>query len=271
MTDLAMRLDAAVSGFAGRVGYALTNLTTGERVLARADDLFPTASVVKLPILTAFHAFVEAGEASWEETREITDADIPGGSGILQHLSFPRAISFRDAAWLMICHSDNLATNLLLKTMTIDGTNDLLRRVIGDNIRVDTYAGFQPDVPVQSMGQATPRALVRYLEDLAADRLPGATHTLDVARMQFYHSMIPRYLPFQAYGHSPVRLANKTGALPGIRADIGLLETRRAQAAMVFMTADSTDTGFTFANEGEECIGTLAKIAYDAWMDGDEQ
>jgi len=266
MIDLAKCLDEAACRFSGRVGYALANLTTGERVLSRADEIFPTASVAKLPVLTAFHAFVDQGKARWDQTVEITSADIPGGSGILQYLSLPRTISFQEAAWLMICVSDNLATNLLLRAMTIEGTNGLIRRTIGEGIIVDALAGYQPGAPVTSMGRATPHALLAHLEGLAEGRLPGAYETLAVARMQSYHNMIPRYLPFNAYGDSALRIANKTGALPGVRGDIGLLESRGITVAMVFMTAEAADTGFTFMNEGEECIGQLARIAFDAWM-----
>lgn len=270
MSDLATRLAERADQFSGRVGYALANLTTGERVLAGADELFPTASVAKMPVLTAFHAFVQQGQVTWDETREITSADIPGGSGVLEHLSFPRSISFRDAAWLMICVSDNLATNVLLRAMTIEGTNALIRSTIGGDIYVDALAGFQPGAPVRSMGRATPRALLGYLEGLAAGRWPGAAETVAVARAQSYHTMIPRYLPYNAYGDSPLRLANKTGALPGVRADVGLLETPRARVAMAVMTADGADRGFAFLNEGEECIGQLAKMVYEAWMEGEQ-
>jgi beta-lactamase class A len=168
----------------------------------------------------------------------------------------------------MICVSDNLATNLLLRAMTIEGTNDLIRRTIGDGISIDGFAGFRPGHAAPSMGRATPRALLAYLRGLAEERPPGAAETVAVARMQSHHSMIPRYLPVNAYGESPVHLANKTGALPGVRADIGLLESRGTTIAMVFMTADGADTGFTFTNEGEECIGQLARTAWEAWMGG---
>lgn len=265
-SDLAVRLERVALRFSGRVGYAVTNLTTGHRIALRADEVFPTASAVKLPILTAFHEFVSRGKASWNQTVEVTSDDIPGGSGILQHLSMPRIISFEDAAWLMICLSDNLATNILLKTMTIEGTNKLIREVVGGDIWVDTLAHFRSDSPSQSMGRATPRALVTYIEALAAGEMPGAMQTLDVARHQFYRNMIPRFMPFNVYGSSEAKIANKTGFLPRVRTDIGLLETAAARVAMVFMTADSSDLGFTSTNEGEVCIGTLARVVYDGWI-----
>jgi len=267
MRDLVGRLAETAAGFSGTVGYALADLTTRECVCANADELFPTASAVKLPILTAFHAFVEQGGASWDDVVDMSSEDIPGGSGVLQHLSMPRSISFRDAAWLMICLSDNLATNLLLRAMTIPRTNELTSALVGADIIVDSYAYYRPDIPVRSMGRATPRAFLRYLEALAGGRLPGAEATLDVARRQFYRNMIPRFMPFNAYGESAVRIANKTGSLPGIRTDIALLEAETKTIAMVFMTAGSADVGFSFGNEGEVCIGTLARSVYDAWVE----
>jgi beta-lactamase class A len=268
MSDLAASLEQVARGFSGRVGYALSNVTTDERVVYGADALFPTASVAKMPLLTAFHAYVEERRLSWDDAVVIDAQDVPGGSGTLQHLSLPRAVSYRDAAWLMICVSDNLATNILLRTMTIDGTNRLIRRLIGDNIFIDAEARYQPEQPVRSMGRASPRALLSYLEGLVAGRLPGAAQTLETARQQLFRNMIPRYLPHQPYGASPVRIANKTGALPGIRADVAVLETQATVAAMVFMTADGADKGFRYENEGEEIIGRLAQLTYAAWMGG---
>jgi beta-lactamase class A len=265
-SDLAAALDAEAHIFPGRVGYAVMNLISGERLLRRADEIFPTASAVKLPVLTAFHAFVAGGGARWDDTVEITERCIPGGSGVLQHLSFPRRISYQDAAWLMICVSDNLATNVLLRAMSIEVTNKLIGEIIGPDITVKKYAGFDPAAPVRSMGQATPRALTQYLERLAAGALPGAAATLAVAEQQSGRHSIPRYLPHDKDVPTALRIANKPGSLPGIRTDIAVVREGPGAVAMSFMTADASDRGSTFENEGEKCIGRLARTVYDAWL-----
>lgn len=267
MNDLAGRLEAEAAGFAGRVGYALANLSTGEQLSRNADDVFPTASAIKLPVLTAFHAFVERGEASWDDLAPIEAGYAPGGSGVLEHLTLPREISYRDAAWLMICVSDNLATNLLLRAMGLDGTNQLIREIIGEGIVVNKFAGFQPGAPVRSMGSATPGALGHYLGELAASRLPGSAATRDVALQQISRGAIPRYLPLDPYSATAsLQVANKGGSLPGIRTDIALLRVGDTRMSMAFMIADATDTTGVFENEAERCIGRMARIAYDAWV-----
>ncbi len=268
MSRLQELLDAEADGFDGRVGYALANLTTGERVTRRDGDAGPTASSIKLPILTAFHAFVGAGDARWDDEVAIATDLSFGGSGILQHLALPR-ITYRDAAWLMICLSDNLATNLLLAAMTVDGANDIIRAVVGDGIRVNNYAGVQTGPPIRSMGTATPAALGHYLGELAALRLPGAEETIAVARQQQGGATISRYLPVNAFAPGALRVASKSGAMPGIRTGIALLEEGGVRATVSIMVADAAEDPTTTDGEAEKRIGRMVRIAYDTWLAAD--
>jgi hypothetical protein len=81
----AQRLDDFVGGFSGRVGYAVANLGTGERLTRNADLEFPTASTIKLPILTAFHAHADRTGLDWDapvrsivRPRRAPEARLPG-------------------------------------------------------------------------------------------------------------------------------------------------------------------------------------------------
>lgn len=267
MSALADELEREASGFAGRVGYAVSHLSTGTTVSRCESESFPTASAVKLPLLTAFHAFVDEGGASWDDMAHIDEGDLAAGSGILQHLDLPRDISLRDAAWLMICLSDNTATNILLRALTVEGANRIVDRVIGEGIRLDKFAGYESGAPVRSMGRATPGAFGRYLGDLAEDRLPGAAATRAVAAEQIYRGTIPRYLPWDAYAPDRLRIANKTGSLPGICTDVAVLTAGGDTVTMAFMT-EADEAGDGLADEGQECIGRMARLVHDAWLGG---
>ncbi|MFD5224454.1 serine hydrolase [Microbacterium sp. NPDC058342] len=267
MGALADELEREASGFAGRVGYSVSHLSTGATVARREDEYFPTASACKLPLLTAFHAFADEGGASWDDIAHIDEGDLADGSGILQHLDLPRDISLRDAAWLMICLSDNTATNILLRALTVEGANQVIDRVIGDGIHLDKFAGYVSGAPVRSMGRATPAAFGRYLRDLAEDRLPGAAATRAVAAEQIYRGTIPRYLPWDAYAPDRLRIANKTGSLPGICTDVAVLTAGKDTVTMAFMT-DADEAGDGLANEGQECIARMARLVHDAWLGG---
>lgn len=267
--ELESRLAEIADSFSGRVGYAIRNLSTSAEVMRNADDPFPTASAIKLPLLTALHAFVDQGGASWDDMVTVTRDAVPGGSGILQHLDFPRTVSLRDAAWLMICVSDNLATNVVLDAMGLDTANRLLREVIGPGLEVRKHFGFDPDaqVPGQSLAQSSPRVLLDYLDALAAHRMPGSVETLAVAGAQLYRTSIPRHLPDEPYSSAGLRIYNKTGGLPGIHTDIALLTAGDVSVALAIMTDESSDLSFRIDNEGSRCIASLALEVYRAWMD----
>lgn len=264
--ELTAELDVIAAGFSGRVGYSITNRTTGAHVARRDAEPFPTASTIKLPILTAFHGYVASGAASWDEIVPISRVKAVGGSGVLQYFSRGAELTYRDLAWLMICLSDNVATNLILDAMGVDRTNGLIAELVDRDIRVRGLSDYRPGEPSTSMGQATPKALGRYLDLLAGGSLPGAAPTIAVARQQVFNSAIPRHLPRSETAPETLQIAHKTGALPGIRADIALIDTPSVQLSMVIMTADSRDTGFAFSNEGEACIAELARSVWRHWL-----
>ena len=72
-----------------RLGVAARFLPTGETVFYRADDLFPTASVIKVAIVTEL--FLREAEGRLDTRTPVTVADdaLVGGSGVLAHLTLP--------------------------------------------------------------------------------------------------------------------------------------------------------------------------------------
>ena len=62
-TDAALqaKLTALVQGFHGDVGVYAWNLRTGQSAAIRANEVFPTASMIKVPILIATFQAMENG------------------------------------------------------------------------------------------------------------------------------------------------------------------------------------------------------------------
>src|SRR5690606_656261 len=80
---------------------------------------FPSASLIKVPILVTLLDDVEQGRMRLDERSTMIARDRVGGSGILKHMRSGSAPSLEDLAWLMITLSDNTATNLLLDKLDI--------------------------------------------------------------------------------------------------------------------------------------------------------
>jgi beta-lactamase class A len=267
MTALRATLSASTDAFAGKVGYYLRHLETGEVVAHDEQAPFPTASVIKLPLLSAFGAFVDQVSVTWDERATVTERDLAGGSGLLQYLALPHTLSFADAAWYALCLSDNVATNLFITRMGgVEAVNLLLERHVGDGMRLLSPAMVRRDSTARSMGEATAAGLGAFLERLARGRVPGAARLLDITAHQVYRNMIPRHLPEPGPATRVRRICNKTGFLPGIRADAAVVET--ADGTMV-VAAFTDGPPWTDAHEdpGEPLIAALAAHAFKTWLD----
>jgi D-alanyl-D-alanine carboxypeptidase len=98
----------------GHLGVMAKDLKTGEVVKYNAAERFPTASVIKLPVMATVFHLVDRKQLDLNAGIVLSKEDKKPGSGILQFLSDGASISLLDAVKLMIILSDNTATNLVL-------------------------------------------------------------------------------------------------------------------------------------------------------------
>lgn len=264
---LAQEVDRLADGVAGQVGCVVKNLATGEEISRQPDRAFPSASVIKWPILSALHAFVGTAGVRWDQVVDPSAARDADGSGVLRHLSSSVRLNYRDLAWLMIAVSDNAATNVILDTIGLERTNRLIHALISPDLTVLRQAGKGTNAVGDSMGIATPRALVRHLEMLVDGRLRGAAETLAVGRQQLYHSDLSRYVREPIDGRPGVITATKGGSVAGVRNDVGLLEVGETKIVAAVMTERPVESGLDVADEAQRCIGEIARAALRAWTD----
>lgn len=80
---------------------------------------------------------------------------------------------------------------------------------------------------------------------------------------QLYTEALPRYLPTDPTLHPhAVRVANKSGCLPGLWHDAGIVFARRPYA-LVVMTSGSRDRSESWEQEGTMAIARLSKAVFD--------
>ena len=106
-------------------GIFVWDYSTGKYVNINADEEFPTASMIKIPILFQLFRRVELGLVNLSEKMTLTDYFVTGGSGKLQYRPVGSTFRIYNLAQLMVQESDNTATNMLLST--VGGVDDLNR------------------------------------------------------------------------------------------------------------------------------------------------
>ena len=104
-------------------GVFVWDYQTQNYLSINGDMQFPTASIIKVPLLLQMFKRIEAGELSLYEKFKMTSYYRTGGSGYLQYKPEGAEFELNDLAGLMIRTSDNTATNMILSA--VGGVNEM--------------------------------------------------------------------------------------------------------------------------------------------------
>ena len=106
---LQSKLQVLIDSFHGTAGIYVRNLKTGKEVAINADTIFPTASIVKVPILIGIFNKIEQGKFTYHQPLVYRDSAARGGSGLMQFFKDSAKTDLSNVITLMITHSDNTA------------------------------------------------------------------------------------------------------------------------------------------------------------------
>ncbi|WP_440767201.1 serine hydrolase [Natronorubrum sp. DTA7] len=240
-------------------------------VAVRPSERFGAASIVKLPILYALYRTYDGRLADLDRPHPIAPENRVGGAGLFHLLSDPTPTT-EDLATAMIAVSDNAATNELIAHLGFDaideGAADLglggtrLGRKMMQTPAVDpTTSTLETDraSPIESNGhryvnRVTPRDCAVLLSDIHGERTLSSAAYERLARPlahQHDSSMVPRYLP------PDIEIRHKTGNLPSVAADAGLLTVGERTVAYAICC-----DGLEHRGEGVDAIAELGAGVY---------
>ena len=195
----------------------ILDLDTGNYADLGGDKVFPTASIIKLPILVAFFQDVDAGKIRLDETLVMTPDVIVGGSGEIQDLPTYSKFSALDTVNKMITISDNTATNMIIKRM--GGLGVLNQRFRSWGLTKTGLRNWLPDL--RGTNTTTPKELVRLLAMVDKNQLlspQSRSQALDILRRVRNRSLLATGIGRGA------TIAHKTGDIGFMLGDAGLIE-----------------------------------------------
>lgn len=127
LADTPNKIAAAFAALPGRAGFTVTRLGEGAPspiVAGHADAQFAIGSTFKLWVLDALAEDIAAGRHRWDEVVRVGPRSLPGG--ITQDWPADAPATVETLATLMISHSDNTATDTLIRLV---GRDRIARRV----------------------------------------------------------------------------------------------------------------------------------------------
>ncbi|MDA8193967.1 MAG: class A beta-lactamase-related serine hydrolase [Thermaerobacter sp.] len=218
-----------LAGTPGRFGIYAKNLRTGRATCYHEDEVFPSASLIKVPIMIeAFRRFEEEG-TSLDALLTMRAEDQVDGSGVLRDLTPGTAYSIRDLTTLMISVSDNTATNLLIDHFGTAAVNLTLRRLGARHTELVRKLQRVPvDRPTANRTTAWDMALLmeRLATGTAISEAVSRQMVDMLTRCQGRLSIGPAGSPASFFGQPPaVTAAHKTGSLSDARHDAGIVYT----------------------------------------------
>src|SRR5580658_3686039 len=162
---LEARLRVLTDTFHGVAGVYVLNLRTHREVAINADTVFPTASIVKVPILVGIFDKIAQGAYTYHQALVYRDTLARKGSGLMQFFKDSTPADLQTAVTLMITHSDNSAAVWCEKLAGGGATINAWLAAHGyEQTRVNSRTpGRERERELYGWGQTTPREMARLV------------------------------------------------------------------------------------------------------------
>lgn len=261
--DLALQrqLDAVVRGFHGDVGIYVRHLPTRRWAGINPDSVFPTASMIKVPILVATFDAIERGDLAFRQQMTYTDSLQYDPEDLLAKFRDSTTVPLNTLTLLMITVSDNTAS-LWLQALAGTGTtiNAWLADHGFDSTRVNSRTpGREENRSKYGWGQTTPREMTRLFTMIREGKAVSPA-----ASEEMYRHLTRSYWTGEALSALPpwVQAASKVGAVNQSRSETVLVNAPSGDYVFSIITKNQADSTWDPPNEGWVLIRRVSALLW---------
>jgi beta-lactamase class A len=267
---LQKEIETLVEGFHGDLGIYVKNLRTGKVVSIHADTVFPTASIVKVPILIGVMNKIQRNELAYDSTLIYKDSLLYEGEDILGSFKSDEKILLKKVIMLMLTTSDNTAS-LWLQSLAGKGTgiNEILDSLGCKDTRVNSRTqGRENNRTQYGWGQTTPREMATLFEKIyrneifsseACDRMMRCLgrNYWDVDEAI---SQIPPY----------IEVFSKNGCVNASRSEVLLVNAPHNPYIFSVFTKNNKDQSWLHDNEAWVLARKISKLLWNYFEPNDK-
>ena len=245
---LQKKLLPLIEEFKGTAGIYVEHLPSGKFVAINADTIFPTASIVKIPILVGIFDKIDQGELGFHEPLIYRDSIQYGGSGLMQFFKDSTQTDLSTLLGLMITYSDNTTS---LWNQSLAGGGEEINQIMGDYgfeyTRVNSRTkGREADWKKYGWGQTTPREMAALLKKIRKGEVVSPA-----ASERMYRLMTNVYYDDYALSQIPpyVQTASKQGMVSDSRSELVMVNGPHGDYVFYIATKNNQDNSWEPNNE----------------------
>lgn len=242
----------------GNVAVAVKDLKSNMKIRINGDMKFPSASTIKVFIMSELFNKINEGAYKLDDKIEITEEMKTDGDGILKELNCGHKFTIKEICTLMIILSDNMATNILINMLGMDNINYTIKNL---GMKKTKLQRKMMDSQAAKEGRdnfTTADDLSHVLELMYNGKDVNKTYSdmmLDILKKQQVRGRLDLYLPEETI------IAHKTGDLDNLEHDGGIVYLPDREYIICILTNKVKSN-----KEGREIIGSISKMVYDEMM-----
>ncbi|MBI5858330.1 MAG: serine hydrolase [Sphingobacteriales bacterium] len=253
----------AIAGFNGDIGIYVKNIRTGKTVSINADTIFPTASIVKVPIMTGIVYKLHTGELKYDSLFTYKDSLLYEGEDILGSFKSGEKIALKKLLMLMLTTSDNTAS-LWLQSIAGTGTriNQILDSLGFKDTRINSRTpGREANRAKYQWGQTTPKEMGILFEKIYRKEIFSAEACEKMMRIlgrNFWDED-------EAISQIPptIEVFSKNGCVNASRSEAMIVNAPHNPYVFCIFTKNNKDQQWTHDNEAWVMARKLSKLLWD--------
>ena len=256
---LQLRVEELVKGFEGDIGIYVKSLKTGKVVSINADTVFPTASIVKVPILIGIMDKINKKELAYTQEFAYNDSvKYKGDEGLMATTKDSTKIELSHIMMLMLTLSDNTAS---LWLQGLAGTGTRINTIMNDygfvNTKVNSRTVGREQVRNQyGWGNTTPKEMATIFEQLYNGKIINDSASKKMIRLlgrNFWDEEAISEIPATTF------VASKNGAVDASRSEVLLVMAKEPYILSIF-TKNNKDKSWKSTNTAWELTRKISRL-----------
>ncbi len=255
------KLKSLTEGFRGKMGVYVIDLKKNKIASINEDTIYPTASIVKIPILVGIMHKIHDGDLKFHQRMTYTDSlYYDEGDDILASFKSGQTIELGRIISLMLSYSDNCAS-LWLQGLSGGGTviNQYMDQLGLKNTRVNSRTpGRENARNVYGWGQTTPKEIASLMKMIVDDKIIDRQYSEKMLRMmgrQFWDEVGLSQIPPNIF------VADKNGEVDQSRGEVMYVNAPHPYIFVV-CSKENEDTSWKNNNEAWVLIRRLSSTVF---------